>query len=123
MNVHKTFSLRPVSTGKSLPLKLREKNSNNADNHSTIKSTSKKEIIIAGDSIIMHMNEHEILRDDSVKIGCHPGATTDDITDYVRLTARERPDMISSFAGSNDIQNQVNTLRKVRKVITFVKEC
>ena len=112
-----------MSTGNSLSLKLREKNSNNAENHSTIKSTSKKEIIIAGDSIIMHMNEHEILRDDSVKIGCHPGATTDDITDYVRPTARERPDVISSFTGSNDIQNQVNTLRKVRKVITFVKEC
>ena len=36
----------------------------------------------------MHVNEHEIPRDDSVKIRFHPGATTDDIRDYVRPTAR-----------------------------------
>ena len=57
----------------SLPVKLREnKNSRNEENHGVIKSTSKKEIMIVGDSIIKHVNGREVFRDDSPKIRCHP---------------------------------------------------
>ena len=107
----------------SLPVKLREnKNSSNKESHGVIKSISKKEIMIVGDSIIKHANGREVCRNDSVKIRCHPGTTTDDIIDYVRPTARKKPDMIIIHTGTNDIQNKVNTLQKVRKVITTIKE-
>ena len=113
---------KPVDNN-SLPVKLREnKNSSNKENHGVIKSTSKKEIMIVGDSMIKHVNGREVSRDDSVKIRCHPGATTDDIIDYVRPAARKKPDMIIIHTGTNDIQNKVNTLQKVRKVITTIKE-
>ena len=72
--------------------------------------------------MIKHVNGHEVSRDDSVKIRCHPGATTDDIIDYVRSTAFKKPDMIIILTGTNDIQNKVSTLQKVRKVITTIKE-
>ena len=78
--------------------------------------------MIVGDSMIKHVNGCEVSRDNSVKIRCHPGATTDDIIDYVRPTARKKPDMIIIHTGTNDIQNKVNTLQKVRKVITTIKE-
>ena len=113
---------KPVDNN-SLPVKLREnKNSSNKENHGVIKSTSKKEIMIVGDSMIKHVNGREVSRDDSVRIRCHLGATTDDIIDYVRPTARKKPDMIIIHIGTNDIQNKVNTLQKVRKVITTIKE-
>ena len=98
------------------------KNSNNKENHGVIKSTSKKEIMIVGDSMIKNVNRREVSRDDPVKIRCHLGVTTDDIIDYVRPTARKKPDMIIIHTGTNDIQNKVNTLQKVRKVITTIKE-
>ena len=72
--------------------------------------------------MIKHVNEREVSRDNSVKIRCHPGATTDDIIDYVRPTAHKKPDMIIIHTGTNDIQNNVNTLQKVRKVIATIKE-
>ena len=72
--------------------------------------------------MIKHVNGCEVSRDNSVKIRCRPGATTDDIIDYVRPTARKKPDMIIIHTGTNDIQNKVNTLQKVRKVITTIKE-
>ena len=72
--------------------------------------------------MIKHMNGREVCRDDSVKIRCHSGATTDDIIDYIRPTVRKRPDMIIIHTGTNDIQNKVNTFQKVRKVITTIKE-
>ena len=63
----------------SLQVKSREnKNPNNKENHGGINSTSKKEIIIVGDSMIKHVTGREVSRDDSIKIRCHPGATTDD---------------------------------------------
>ena len=72
--------------------------------------------------MIKHVNGREIFRDNSVKIRCHPGATTDDIIDYVRSTARKKPDMIIIHTSTNDIQNKVHTLQKVRNVITTIKE-
>ena len=62
--------------------KLRKnKNSNNKENHSVRKSTTKKEIIIIGNSMIKHVNERKLSRDDSVRIIYHPGGATDDVID------------------------------------------
>ena len=36
------------------------------------------------------MNGQEISRSSSVKIRIHPGATTEDLIDYVRPTARKK---------------------------------
>ena len=113
---------KPVDNN-SPQVKLREnKNPNNKENHGVINSASKKETIIVGDSMIKHVNGCEVSRDNSVKIRCHPGATTDDIIDYVRPTARKKPDMIIIHTGTNDIQNKVNTLQKIRKAITTIKK-
>ena len=78
--------------------------------------------MIVGDSMIEPVNRREVSRDDSVKIRCDWGATTDDTIDYVRPTARKKPDMIIIHTGTNGIQNNVNTLQKVRKVITTIRE-
>ena len=113
---------KPVDNN-SLQVRLREnKNSNNKENYSVINSTSKKDIIIVGDSMMKHVNGSEVSRDDSVKNRCHPGATTDDITDYVRPTAHKKPDMIIFHTGNNGVRNKVNTLQKVKEVITTIKE-
>ena len=104
-------------------VKLREnKNPNHKENHGVINSTSIKEIIIIGDSMIKHVNVREVSRKNSVKIRCHPDATTDDIIDYVRPAARKKPDMFLIHTGTNAIQNKVNTIQKVRKVITTISE-
>ena len=113
---------KPVDNN-SLQVKLREnKNSSNKENYSVINSTSKKDIIIVGDSMMKHVNGSEVSRDDSVKNRCHPGATTDDIIDYVRPTARKKPDMIIFHTGNNGVRNKVNTLQKVKEVITTIEE-
>ena len=78
--------------------------------------------MLVGDSMIRHVNGREVFRDDSAKIRCLPCATTYDIIDYVRPTAGKKPDTIIINTGTNDIQNKVNTLQKVRKVITTIKE-
>ena len=49
-------------------------------------------------------------------------ATPDDVLDYVRPTARQKPDMIIIHTGTNDIQKKVNTLQKIAKITTALKK-
>ena len=120
--ISKIFYININTLRNSLPVKSREnKNLNNKKSHGVIKSTSKKETMIVGDSMIKYVNGHLISRVDSAEIRCHPGTTRDDIIDYVRPTAGKKPDMIIIHTGTNDIQNKVNMLQKVRKVITTIK--
>ena len=68
------------------------------------------------------MNGREISRSSSVKIRSHPGATTEDLIDYVRPTARKKPKMMVNHSSTNDLTYKVNTLQKIRKVINAIKK-
>ena len=81
----------------------------------------KKEVFIIGDSMIKHLNGREVSRNNSVKVRSHPGATADDFNDYVRPTVRKKPNLIIIHNGTNDIQNNLNTPQKIRKVISSIK--
>ena len=72
--------------------------------------------------MIKYVNGREVSRNDSVKVRSHPGTTTDDFIDYVRPTVRKKPNLIIIHSGTNDIQNNVNTLQKIIKVISSIKE-
>ena len=72
--------------------------------------------------MIKYLNGRQISRSSSVKIRSHPGATTEDLIDYVRATARKKPKMMVIHSHTSDITNKVNTLQKIRKVINAIKE-
>ena len=75
-----------------------------------------------GDSRIKYVNGREVSRNDAMKARSHPGVTTNDFIDYVRPTVRKKPNLIIIHSGTNDIQNGVNTLQKLREVISSIKE-
>ena len=81
-----------------------------------------REVFIIGDSMIKYVNGRAVSRNDSVKRRSHPGATTDEFIDYVQPTVRKKPTLIIIHSEANDIQNNVNTLQKIRKVISSIKE-
>ena len=72
--------------------------------------------------MIKFVNGRDVSRNDSVKVRSDPWATTDDFIGYVRPTVRKKPNLIIIHSGTNDIQNNVNTLQKVRKVISSIKK-
>ena len=69
-----------------------------------------------------YVNGRYASRNNSAKIRCYPGTTTDHIIDYIRLTVCKKPGIITIYTGANDIQNIVKMLQKVRQVITTIKE-
>ena len=52
----------------------------------------------------------------------HPGSTTDDVVDYVRPVTRKKPDVIIMHVGTNDLTKGVNTMPKVRKIVSAIHE-
>ena len=48
----------------------------------------------------------------------HPGATTD----YIKPELRHKPDVIIIHCGTNDIENEINTVKKIKKLVKEIDE-
>ena len=64
---------------------------------------SRSHIFIIGDSMVKHITGPEISRNDQVQVKTHPGATTDDIVDYIKPTICQKPDNVIVYSGTNDL--------------------
>ena len=59
---------------------------------------------------------------DDVKIKTHSGATTEDIVDHIQPVLRKNPDLIIIHSGTNDLTNDVATIKHVERIIQMVKK-
>ena len=57
-----------------------------------------------------------------LKRDSNTGSTTDDMVDYVRPVTRKEPDIIIMHFGTNDLTKGVNTMSKVRKIVSAILE-
>ena len=57
-----------------------------------------------------------------VKIRKYPGASSIDILDHIKPSLRKAPEQIIIRAGTNDISNNTNYLKNVKKIVKLVKE-
>ena len=101
--------------------KIPRKNNNLAteNNINQLPTIKKKKIFTVGDSMIENVTGTGISRDHTVKIRPHPGATNIDMCDYTKPELRHQPDAIILHCGTNDIPNEINTLKKLK---TSLKE-
>ena len=81
-----------------------------------------KKVFIVGDSMIKNITGTGISRSNTVKMGPHPGATTVDICDYIKPELRHKPDVIIIHCGTNDIENEINTVKKIKKLVKEIDE-
>ena len=83
---------------------------------------SRRHICVIGDSMVKYITDPGISKNDQVQVKTHPGATTDNIIDYIKLTIRRKPDIIIARPGTNDLIKNRNTISRVRKAVATVKE-
>ena len=57
-----------------------------------------------------------------MKIRPHPGATIVDMIDYIKPELRNKPDIIILHCGTNDITNDANTVKKMKKLDKKIKD-
>ena len=83
----------------------------------------RKKITVIGDSMVKFLRSDEMSSvNNAVNIMKHPGSTTDDMVDYVRPVTRKKPDVIIMHVGTNDLTKGVNTMSKVRKIVSAIQE-
>ena len=62
-----------------------------------------------------------ISTDHTEKIRPHPGATNINMCDYIRPELRHQPDVIILHCGTNDFRNEINTLKKLKKLLKEIE--
>ena len=80
-----------------------------------------KNVFIVGDSMIKNITGTRISRENIIKMRPHPGATTIDICDYIKLELRQKPDIVIVHCGINNIPNNINTVKKNKKLVKEIK--
>ena len=83
---------------------------------------SRRHICIIGDSMVKHITDPGISKNDQVQVKAHLGATTEDIIDSIKPTIHQKPDIVIIHSGTNDLTKDVSTMSRVRKVVAAVKE-
>lgn len=66
---------------------------------------SKKKVMIAGDSVLKHLQGHKISRNSRVKVSSFPGCTTEDMHDFIKPLLRKNPDEIILHVGTNSLRS------------------
>ena len=94
---------------------------NNLEINPRIERNTKK-VFIVGESIIKNFTDTGISRTNTVKMRPHHGAKTADICDYIKPELRHKPDVIIIHCGTNDIENEINTVKKIKKQVKEIGE-
>ena len=119
-------SSRQISEKLDLKSSQRKDLQDNKENkkHSQVKwkKEEKKNICIVGDSMLKNITGSGLSKDHTVKIRPHPGATTVDMIDYIKPELRHKPDIVILHCGTNDITNDVNTVKKIKKLVKEIEE-
>ena len=86
------------------------------------KAKNTQKVFIVGDSMIKNITGTRISRSNIVKMRPHPGATTVDICDYIKPELSHKPNVIIIHCGTNDIENEINTVKKIKKLVKEIDE-
>ena len=86
--------------------------------------TKKKTVVIVGDSIVR--NEHSRSLNQSLKeyfnvVKSFPGATTQDMKDYIKTTISRKPDMVILHTGTNDLKSNQNPSDIANEIVNLAK--
>ena len=81
---------------------------------------TKNSVVVVDDSIVKHLTGPGISKKNHMKIKANPGATTENIIDYIKPNIRKKPDFLLVHCGTNDLTNGINIMTKIRKVVATV---
>ena len=68
------------------------------------------------------MTGPRISKKNHVKIKTNPGATIEDIIDYIKPSIWKKPDFLLVHLETNDLTNGINTMTNIGKVVATVEE-
>ena len=63
-----------------------------------------------------------ISKKNHMKMKTNPGATTEDIIDYIKPSIRKKRDFVLVHSGTNNLTNGINAMTKIQKVVATVEK-
>ena len=72
--------------------------------------------------MIKHVNGRDISRSHTVKVRPDSRASTHDLLDYVKPAMRKKPKALVIHTGANEIQQEINKMKMVKKLVKVIKE-
>ena len=72
--------------------------------------------------MIKHVNGCDISRSHAVKVRPNPVASTHDLMDCVKPAMKKKPKAMAIHTRTNDIQQEINTMKMVKKLVKVIKE-
>ena len=72
--------------------------------------------------MIKYVNGRDVFCNNSTKMRSYPGAVTDNFIDYLQPNVCQMPNLVIVYTGRNDFQNNINTIQKLRKVISTIRQ-
>ena len=116
MGLDKSNGKKPINNVRNNSEKPQTDRSNNGA------KANKDSVIFVSDSMIKHVNDHNISHSHTVKVRPNPGASTHDLLDYVKTAMQKKPKVLVIHTGTNDIQQEINTMKMIKKLIKVIKE-
>ena len=109
-----------------LSKKIQSKKGSKESNENVISSDNNKNrnnmVYILGGSMIKHTTGRNVSDSMNAKVRSHPGATSEDLVDYEKPIAPKKPKMLVIHTGTNDLPDDMNTIKKVKKVVQSIRE-
>ena len=87
----------------------------NIKNSNSEEKQEKVKIVVTGNSMLNGVNGKGLSKSRNVKGENYPGATSEDILDETDGLLKVKPDCLLAHAGTNDLTNNVNLLKSVKK--------
>ena len=86
-------------------------------------SIGRKKLTLVDESMTKLVRHEELSSKlNNVKILTHPGSTAADMVDYIKPIVSRKPDALVIRTGTNDMTNDVNTLKNVRNIVNVIRE-
>jgi hypothetical protein len=76
--------------------------------------------LVVGDSILNGLDEQRMTASNNVKVRCFPGATVDDMNDYIKPLMKKKPKTIIFHVGTNNDVNETSGVI-LEKILTLKK--
>ena len=109
-----TRSAPPKTVGPSDQIK----NDENLDLEGSHPGTKPTRVIVAGDSMVKHVNGYKMsTKSTKIQVSAFPGSTTLDMTDYIKPILRKKPDKLIIHVGTNCLKSRENSERCAEEII------
>ena len=86
-----------------------------------VRKRNSAKVSIVGNSMIKFLKQSDVSADENnVKVTANLGATTEDMFDLIKPIVRRKANILLTHTDTNDLTNNVNTIRKVRNIVEYI---